>query len=55
MDCMHGKVSGEGSLFLLLLNEDGSEETKRLKGKERLLEAWKFPGQIHKPACTHVE
>lgn len=49
MDCKNGKVSGEGSLFLLLLNEEGPEETKRLKGKERLLEAWKFRGQMPTP------
>ncbi|CAM9241159.1 unnamed protein product [Ectocarpus fasciculatus] len=44
MDCDGHKVSGEGCLFLLLLNEEGSEGMKRLSGKDRLLSAWEFRG-----------
>lgn len=44
MECNGHKVSGEGCLFLLLLNEEGSEDMKRLPGKERLLSAWEFRG-----------
>ncbi|CAN0108438.1 unnamed protein product [Ectocarpus sp. 6 AP-2014] len=44
MECNGHKVSGEGCLFLLLLNEEGSEDMKRLPGKDRLLSAWEFRG-----------
>ncbi len=46
MDCDdgHHSVSGERCLFLLLLNEDGPDETRRLSGKDRLLKAWEFKG-----------
>ncbi|CAN0501840.1 unnamed protein product [Ectocarpus sp. 12 AP-2014] len=44
MECNGHKVSGEGCLFLLLLNEEGSEDMKRLSGKDRLLSAWEFRG-----------
>lgn len=44
MECSGEKMSGERCLFLLLLNEDGSEEAKRLPGKDRLLKAWEFRG-----------
>ncbi|CAM9170078.1 unnamed protein product, partial [Ectocarpus sp. 4 AP-2014] len=44
MECNGHKVSGEGCLFLLLLNEEGSEDMKRQSGKDRLLSAWQFRG-----------
>ncbi|CAM9824097.1 unnamed protein product, partial [Pylaiella littoralis] len=44
MECGGEKVSGDRCLFLLLLNEDGSEETKRQSGKDRLLQIWEFRG-----------
>lgn len=48
MDCNDRKISGERCLFLLLLNEDGPEETRRLPGKERLLKAWEFKGDRYR-------
>lgn len=44
----HGdmKLSGDGSIFLLLLNEEDSEETEGLNGKDRLRHAWTFEGEL---------
>lgn len=39
------KVSGEGSLFLLLVNEVASEEHSGLDGKSRLQNAWEYEGE----------
>lgn len=44
MECSGEKISGDRCLFLLLLNEDGSDEAKRLRGKDRLLKTWEFRG-----------
>lgn len=44
MECNGEKVSGDRCLFLLLLNKDGTEESKRMSGKDRLLKAWEFRG-----------
>lgn len=52
----HGgsKVSGEGSLFVLLLNEEDSEETAGVEGKDRLRHKWKYKGEPTKN-LRHVE
>lgn len=44
----HGdmKLSGDGTVFLLLLNEDDSEETEGLNGKDRLRHALTFEGEL---------
>lgn len=44
----HGgmKLSGDGTVFLLLLNQDDSEETEGLNGKDRLRHALKFEGEL---------
>ena len=44
----HGdmKLSGDGSVFFLLLNEDDSEETEGINGKDRLRHALKFEGDL---------
>lgn len=45
----HGdmKLSGGGSAFFLLLNEEDSEETEGFNGKDRLRHAFKFEGDLH--------
>lgn len=40
----NGKVSGEGSLFVLLLNEEPSDDHSGLDGKARLHQAWHYQG-----------
>lgn len=40
-----GKVSGEGSLFVLLLNEEASDQHSGLDGKGRLHLAWDYDGE----------
>lgn len=50
MDEAQGKVSGEGSTFLLLLNDEPSSETNGLDGKSRLHRAWEYKGEPAQPA-----
>lgn len=48
----NGKVSGDGSVFLLLFNEEYSDDGNGLDGKARLQLAWEFKGEIffnHRP------
>lgn len=45
MDEADGKVSGEGSIFLLLLNEESSVANSGLDGKSRLHVAWEYDGK----------
>lgn len=42
MDYEGRKVSGAGSLFLLLFNEESSANNAGLSGKDRLQQAWEY-------------
>lgn len=44
MDESSGKVSGDGSIFLLLLNEDSSKLSDDLDAKVHLQHIWDYEG-----------
>lgn len=45
------KYSAEGSLIMVLINEEDDDETRSLKGKDRLEEAWSNKKSVSEFSC----